>query len=380
MRVRPPQPNKLIRAMQQLMNKEPARTNKLAPATAQTYLGTWMAAEALDANLSIVQLQGGEVVHFVPKIATVTLVAGDVVKLERSGAIGLHIIGKMVGDISLANGVIITAGSPTAPTGLHIIDTTTSSYTVAYTAGVDHFGSGLVYNVYNNQKFAGTTKVNTLSGKVGGLKPATEYQCTISSRDGQGLISPFTNVLLVTTDGTAPSPPGTTHTKSYSCVAARSYNFNSNGENDSWHNQSAYQGTFAGSGNQSGLLFFDDAQIRADIPNGSVTKMTVTITFAHTGLNAGVRAFIGTASYKSGGAPSHISFANCDPQIMQPHCTAGAAKTVSLGAAVGNQFASGSRSSILIGPATAATVGSGSYGYVYATGSHRAKVTLTWVS
>ncbi len=67
--------------------------------------GTWVAAEASDANLSQVSLSGdGGTARFVPKGAHVTgLSAGQTVLCIKGPSVPLTIIARTVGDITLAS-------------------------------------------------------------------------------------------------------------------------------------------------------------------------------------------------------------------------------------------------------------------------------------
>lgn len=61
--------------------------------------GVFVAAEATDANLSEVTLQGGGTGRMIPKLESATsLAAGDVVMLLSGGGSGYTIIGVLSGD------------------------------------------------------------------------------------------------------------------------------------------------------------------------------------------------------------------------------------------------------------------------------------------
>lgn len=70
--------------------------------TPTAYLGVWLAAEAVDSNLSQVSVQGNTW-RFIPKLESVTgLVATDKVLIIKFPGLPATIYGVILGDVTLA--------------------------------------------------------------------------------------------------------------------------------------------------------------------------------------------------------------------------------------------------------------------------------------
>jgi len=377
-----PQPSKLIKAMQSLQQKAPVTAvNRLYVTGVQTYYGTWKSAEVADANLSVVQLQGGAVCRFVAKGAHVTgLVAGDTVKLEKSPGFPLHIVAKLVGNYLLALTAPTNVTPPGKPGSFAAPSSTSSSVTLTWTASTDYFGSGIVYNVYVNGKFRQSTSLNALTSTVTGLTAGTSYAFYVTATDGAGNSSAPTSTINKSTSGTAPIPPGTTVTKSYKATALHGYNYNGHNERDSWHAGNAYQGNpqDGQSYNQFGLIFFDSTQIRADLAGNDIVSCTLSITYAHFYYTSGGKAIIGTHSYQS--VPNYQSDSYADKDLFRVNAKAGTRFTLNLGITQGNNFKSGHAKGIQTGPQPSDIPGGTCYGYTYGVGSHVPVLTFTYTT
>jgi hypothetical protein len=377
-----PSPSKLIKAMQALQQKAPVTAvNRLYVTGVQTYYGTWKSAEVADANLSVVQLQGGTICRFVAKGAHVTgLVAGDTVKLEKSPGFPLHITAKLVGNYLLALNAPTNVTPPSKPGSFAAPSSTSSTVTLTWTASTDNFGSGIIYNVYVNGKFRQSTALNALTATVTGLTAGTSYAFYVTATDGAGNASAPTSTINKSTTGTAPIPPGTSITKTYKATALYGYNYNGHNERDSWHNGNAYQGNpqDGQSYNQFGLIFFDSAQIRADLAGNTVTACSLSITYAHFYFNSGGKAIIGTHDYQS--VPSTQSDAHADKDLFRINAKAGTRFTVNMGVAQGNNFKSGHAKGIQTGPQPSDIPGGTCYGYTYGLGSHVPVLTITYTT
>lgn len=374
-----PSPNRLIQAYQQLANKSPrTAVNRLTPSAAQHYLGTYIGAEAADANLAIVQLAGGAIVHFVPKIAGLTLVPGDTVKLEKSGATPLHVAGKMIGNFTLASGAISNVTPPGPPTGYASPSDTDTTMNVTWSAGVDHFGSGLSYNIFVNGAFRQSTAVGALSATITGLKANTNYNSYVVAQDGAGNNSVPSNTINNTTDP-APDPPGgSLVTKTYKATVLRSYNYNGHNERDMWHDGQAYQGNpqDGTSYNQFGLIIFNWAQIDSDTSGKDMVNAKISLTYAHFYFNSGGKAIIGTHDYVS--PPSTQSDSHADKDLFRVNADAGRRFTLTMGVTQANNFQSGHAKGIQVGPQPSDIPGGTCYGYTYGLGSQVPVLTLSW--
>ena len=376
-----PSPNKLIAAYQKLANKQPVTAvNRLKPSSLQSYQGTFQQAEAADANLSQVQLQGGAVVRFVPKLSNVgSLSPGDVVLLHRSGSQILTIVGKVVGNINLAT-TQANVTPPTAPTSLHTTAVNSTSVTVAWNASTDYFGSGLKYNIFLNNSFKQSTSLGATTSTISGLKASTSYSCYVTATDGAGNTSNKSNTINFTTDPAPAGSPGTSVSKVYKATSLRTYNYNGHLERDAWLDGLAYQGSDQSGGyNSQSLIFFNYAQMQSDLAGHTPTGCTVKVTYAHWWYNSGGTAYVGFHGYTS--IPSHTDWYNYEQGIAHASSTVGKQMTFNFGATHAEHFASGHDTGIAIGPAPGAYPASFSpkyYGYTYGAGSHIPTITLTW--
>lgn len=375
-----PEPNKVIAALQRLGNQRPTGINLRVPRMSQDYLGTWLGPEAVDANLSLVRLHGGATIRFVPKMAGLTLVAGDIIKLQESSAIKLHIVGKIVGNITLAANATSNVAKPGAPTSYAHGTATSTTVPVTWSAGVDHFGSGLSYQIYVNGGFKQAVGTGLLAATITGLNPGTLYSSYVVAVDGAGNQSPNSSPTSFTTPGTPPPSGGSTVTKVYKAIGFRSYNYDGNNENDDWHNGNAYQGNGPTGQNQIGVIFFNDQAIRNDTAGKTMVSATVTITFAHWYMGAGGSAVVGVTPYKSGHAPGTINTSTPDNihHITNRSSTAGKAFTVDMGVDIANDFRDGVRSSVSVGKGSNNSLTY--YGYTYGLGTHVAYITLKYIA
>lgn len=368
-----PSPNKVIAALQRLGNQRPTGINLRVPGQSQHYLGTYLGPEAVDANLSLIRLHGGATIRFVPKLDGLTLNANDIVKLEKSSILPLHIVGKVVGNITLAANAVSNVAKPGAPTSYHVVSGPgLSSVTVGWNAGTDYFGSGLTYQIYINGAFKQAVAAGVLTAPVFGLASSTTYSSYVIAIDGAGNQSLPSNTINFTTGTPAPPVGGTTITKKYKATALRSYNYNGNMELNTWHNGACYQGVSDG-GNQFGLIFFNDPQIRSDLNGTQILSASVTITFAHWWNNSGGTATIGTHNYHS--APSKASTANMSEDWNRVS-HAGVAFTQDIGIGYGEDLRDGNIKGIKIGKGVSGL--RTYYGYTYGLGTHVPYLTIKY--
>ncbi|MGX4583138.1 fibronectin type III domain-containing protein [Paenibacillus chitinolyticus] len=105
--------------------------------------------------------------------------------------------------------------APTAPTGLKVSGTTTStSITVAWNPSTDNVGvTG--YDIYRDAALVGSVSGSTLTYTNTGLTPNTAYSYTVKAKDAAGNVSAASSALSVTTlptsggsDTEAPTAPG----------------------------------------------------------------------------------------------------------------------------------------------------------------------------
>jgi endonuclease I/chitodextrinase len=90
--------------------------------------------------------------------------------------------------------------APTAPTNLIASNTTQTTTNLSWTAATDNVAV-TVYNVYQGSSLKAT--ITGTSYAVTGLTAATAYTFSIKAKDAAGNISPSSNVVNVTTSGTA---------------------------------------------------------------------------------------------------------------------------------------------------------------------------------
>lgn len=378
-----PKPNKLIAAMQSLAQKQPVGTNRLYVSVPQHYIGTYVGAEILDANLAIVRLQGGTTVRFVPTLGGLSLSPGNVVKLEKSSSMPLHVTGVLRGDFRLATQSVSIVTAPGPATSYAHGTATTSQVTVTWSAGVDHFGSGLSYQIFVNGAFRQSTAVGALSATITGLTASKAYTSYVVSSDGAGSSSSPSNTISFTTADVPPASSGTTVTKTYKATLLRSYNYDGQGELDTWHNGLAYQGDDQGGGhNQTANIFFDDVTIRADCKDADMVSAKVGVTYAHWWYSSGGIAVIGTHDYHS--VPNPQSSSHCNLNLIRVNNKAGTRISASYPAGIADDFQSGAAKGIHIGPALTSggnqTTDPTYYGYTYGIGSYTPTLTLTWVT
>jgi len=367
-----PEPNKVIAALQRLGNQRPTGINLRVPRMSQDYLGTYLGPEAVDANLSLVRLHGGATIRFVPKLSGLTLNAGDIVKLQESSAIKLHIVGKIVGNITLAANAASNVAKPGAPTSYAGGAVTSTTKAVTWVAGTDSFGSGLTYQIYVNGVFKTATVSGATSATITGLSAGTTYSSFVVAIDGAGNQSMNSNTINFTTSGVVIPPAGTTVTKKYKATSLRSYNYNGDNEVDSWHNGSCYQGVSSGS-NQLGLIFFDTAAIQNDLGGNQILSAFVTITFAHWYNSSGGTATVGTHNYFT--IPSVVSSSRMSEDWNRVS-HAGVAFTQDIGIDYGEDFRDGNLAGIKIGKGIDGR--RTYYGYTYGIGTHVPYLTFTY--
>lgn len=79
--------------------------NRSDSPAASVQMGIWLATNALDSNLSKVQLVNGSTVDGVPRSSNATgLSANDIILLIRGPGVPLTILCKVVGDVSALQG------------------------------------------------------------------------------------------------------------------------------------------------------------------------------------------------------------------------------------------------------------------------------------
>lgn len=341
--------------------------------TARHFTGTWIAAESADANLSQVYLPGGHVARFVPKVASVSgLAAGNIVALVSVPGGTTYIIGKLVGDVTLATPVTADTAAPSAPGSLATGATTTSTVALSWAASSDNVGV-VAYDVYVNGTFSMTTV--TTSANVTGLANNTTYTFGVRARDAAGNVSVTSTVSGGTTAPSAP-PAGTTFVLSYAATWSRSFNYNGRGEYDSWYGNSAFQGRYGG-GNLESMIGFNTGQIQSDLAGAqSYVSASIKLTYAHWYWNAGGIAIIGVHNNSS--PPG--SFVNTTPNLVQSGgWAAGVTRTVQLPSNICGGFASGGASGVTLGPGPSTDLNY--YGNAYGAGSgvYQPILTLTFV-
>jgi len=293
------------------------------------------------------------------------------------------VVGKLVGNYTLANTSVTNVTPPGAPTSFAHGTATSTSCPVTWSAGVDHFGSGLSYRIYLNGNYRQTTAVGALSATISGLSPGTTYSAYLIATDGAGNSSAKSNTISFTTAGVATPPSGTTVTKTYKATLLRSYNYKGNGELNTWHNGLAYQGDDQNGGhNQVGNIFFDDVKIRADCAGAQMVSAQVGITYAHWWYGSGGIAVIGTHDYHS--VPDPQSSSHCKLNLIRVNSKVGVRITSFFPSFTANDFQSGVAKGIHIGPALTSggsqTTDPKYYGYTYGIGSYTPTITLTWIT
>lgn len=341
--------------------------------TTRYYVGQFIAAEAADANLSQVYLPGGQVARFVPKLSSVgALSSGDTIALVSAAGAPTHIVGKLVGNITLASVPGSDSSPPTTPGGLGVSSTTTSSVSLSWSASTDNVGV-VAYDVYVNNTYwltvTGTTATAT------GLAASTTYSFAVQARDAAGNRSLSASVNGTTSSPSAP-PAGSTYTLSYAAQWSRTYNYNGHSEYDSWFGSTCYQGQYGG-GNLRSLIGFNWAQIQSDMSGATgFSGASIKLTYNHWYWNKGGTAIIGTHS--NGSAPS--SFVNTNTNRWQSGgWTAGLTRTVQMGSGVCQEFGNGTSTGIAIGPGLSSDLNY--YGSAYGAGSgvYTPILTLTFV-
>lgn len=340
---------------------------------ARYFTGTWVAAEGVDANLSLVTLPGGQVARYVPKLSSVTgLSAGNVVAMVEAPGAPLHIVGKLVGDITLAVAGVTDVTPPTVPGSLATGATTASTVTLTWSASTDAVGV-VGYDVFVNGVYWITT--TGLAATPGGLAASTSYTFTVRARDAAGNVSGAASVVGSTAAASTP-PAGTTISLTYAATWSRSYNYSGHNEYDSWFGSAVHQGQYGG-GNERGLIGFNSAQIQADLAGATAfLNASIKLTYSHWWANAGGTAVIGT---HANGSPPNTFVGATTNRVQSGGWTAGLTRAVGLGGSICAGFANGTISGICLGPGP--TSGTQYYGQAYGAGSgvYAPILTLTFV-
>ncbi|MEV0970678.1 glycosyl hydrolase family 18 protein [Microtetraspora glauca] len=140
------------------------------------------------------------------------------------------------GNYATVSGIEVTGGTgggddktpPTAPTGLTVTGTTTTTASLSWTASTDNVGvTG--YDIYRGTTLAGTSTTTTLTDT--GLTANTSYTYTVKARDAAQNVSPASNQVTATTkdggsgdDKTPPTAPtGLTVTGTTTTTASLSW-------------------------------------------------------------------------------------------------------------------------------------------------------------
>ncbi|MCC5581126.1 fibronectin type III domain-containing protein [Microtetraspora sp. AC03309] len=140
------------------------------------------------------------------------------------------------GNYATVSGIEVTGGTgggddktpPTAPTGLTVTGTTTTTASLSWTASTDNVGvTG--YDIYRGTTLAGTSTTTTFTDT--GLTANTSYAYTVKARDAAQNVSPASNQVTATTkdggggdDKTPPTAPtGLTVTGTTTTTASLSW-------------------------------------------------------------------------------------------------------------------------------------------------------------
>jgi len=341
--------------------------------TARYFTGTFVAAEGADANLSQVYLPGGRVARYVPKLSSVgALSAGNTVVLVDAPGAPTHIVGKLVGDITLAAPVTADTSPPSVPGSFATTGQTTTSVSLSWSASSDNVAV-VAYDVYVNGIFWLSTSAT--SATAGGLSSNTSYTFGVRARDAAGNVSSITTVGGSTSAPSAP-PAGSTITKTYAATWSRSFNYNSHDEYDSWYGSNCFQGKYGG-GNLKSMIGFNVAQIQSDLAGASsYGAATIKLTYAHWYWNAGGIAIIGV--HNNASPPG--SFVNTTPNLVQSGSwVAGQTRTITLPSNICAGFATGGCAGISLGPGPSTDLNY--YGQAYGAGSgvYQPVLSLTFV-
>lgn len=130
--------------------------------------------------------------------------------LNANTAYSLSIKAKdAAGNISTASNVVLTGTDltpPTAPTALKVISWAATSISISWTGSTDNVGvTG--YAIYSGSELIAFSNGSGTSYIITGLPKDTSYSLTVKAKDASENISPSSNSLTVSTDGTAPTAP-----------------------------------------------------------------------------------------------------------------------------------------------------------------------------
>ncbi len=324
------------------------------------YLGTWASAESADSNLSQVILQGGTWCRNVPKMSHVTgLVAGQILKLESSPSIPLHIVGVLVGNVRVAT-ASSDVDAPTAPTSLAVTSVTTSSVSLSWTASTDNVAV-VAYDIFVDGGYRLSALGTTAT--VASLAADVAYEFTARARDAASNVSGSSNAVTGTTSADSAPPSGTAYTKQYAATWSRTFNNKGSNEYDSWYGSEAHQGQYSGS-NEKSLIGFNLTAIAADLSGATPTGARIRLSYFHWWSNAGGTAVIGTHAYTS--APSSVS-GQSPGRWTSAGWPRGSTRWVDIGSTVCSEFQAGTSKGIMLGPGSSSSVQY--YGKAYGAGS-----------
>lgn len=316
--------------------------------TVRQYLGTWAAAEAADANLSQVILQGGTWCRNVPKLAQVTgLTAGKTVMLESAPGVPMHIKGVLVGGIKSAAVGSTDTEPPTAPTGLTAGTPTIDSQPLTWAPSTDNVGVA-AYDVYVDGNYR--LSVVTASATVTGLTANTSYAYKVRARDAAGNISGFSSEISASTAVDSGPPPGSLYIMYYPATWSGTYGYNGGNEYNSWYGNEAHQGQYDGGNKKSLIGGFNTStngtSRASDLSGATAVGCRLRLTFFHWWSNAGGTAVIGT----HGSVSLPASFVATPNRWQSAGWGKGTTRWVDLGAPTCVEFIAGTTQGFALGP------------------------------
>lgn len=355
----------LIKSLDQYVTNRLNDGTGRAP-TVRQYYGTWAAAEASDANLSQVILQGGTWCRYVPKLSHVTgLTAGKTVLLSATPGVPLHITGVLVGDIRLASAGSTDTEPPSAPGTLSAGAATTTTQPLSWLAATDNVGVS-AYDVFVNDTYR--MSVVGLSATVTGLTPGTSYDYKVRARDAAGNIGGFSNTVTTSTAVDSGPAPGSTYVMYYAATWSGTYGYNGGNEANTWYGNEAHQGQYDGGNKKSLIGGFTTSTagtaMATDLSGASAVAARIRLTYFYWWANAGGTAVIGTHNNTS--KPGTFTGTNTN-RTQSGGWGRGVTRWVDLGAGICAEFITGATKGIALGPGPSSSVSY--YGKCYGAGS-----------